>query len=87
MILAMVKVLPLPVTPLSTWWRSPASTPAASASMACCWSPAGSKSATTLKGGTAYFRSERVSSIVRSERPRMTLILTFSPGLLSSRAL
>jgi len=41
MILAMVKVLPLPVTPSSTWSRSPALTPATSSGMAVRWSPAG----------------------------------------------
>ena len=39
--LAMVKVLPVPVAPSSTWSRSPARTPAVSSAMAVGWSPAG----------------------------------------------
>ena len=38
---AMVKVLPLPVTPSRVWQRSPRSTPFTSVSMACGWSPVG----------------------------------------------
>ena len=41
MTLAMVKVLPEPVTPRSTWWAYPARTPATSLRMAWGWSPAG----------------------------------------------
>ena len=45
--LAMVKVLPEPVTPSSTWSRSFARTPLTSSSIACGWSPSGSNSETT----------------------------------------
>ncbi len=38
---AMVKVLPEPVTPSSTWSRSPARIPATISAIACGWSPAG----------------------------------------------
>ena len=48
MILAMVKVLPEPVTPSSTWSRSCALTPATSSGMAVGWSPAGWYSLTSL---------------------------------------
>ena len=41
MTLAMVKVLPDPVTPSSTCSFSPFSMPSASAAMACGWSPEG----------------------------------------------
>jgi hypothetical protein len=37
----MVKVLPEPVTPSSTWSRSPRSIPAISSAIASGWSPAG----------------------------------------------
>ena len=40
----MVKVLPEPVTPSSTWSRSCARTPFTSSSIACGWSPSGSNS-------------------------------------------
>ena len=43
----MVKVLPEPVTPSSTWSRSLARTPLTSSSIACGWSPFGSNSDTT----------------------------------------
>ncbi|MCK7530630.1 MAG: hypothetical protein MZV63_06085 [Marinilabiliales bacterium] len=36
-----MKVLPEPVTPSSTWCRSPRSSPRVSSSIACGWSPAG----------------------------------------------
>ena len=45
----MVKVLPEPVTPSSTWSRSFARTPLTSSSIACGWSPCGSNSETTRK--------------------------------------
>src|ERR1700722_8707725 len=45
----MVKVLPEPVTPSSTWSRSWARTPLSSSSIACGWSPFGSNSDTTRK--------------------------------------
>ena len=45
--LAMVKVLPEPVTPSSTWSRSCERTPLTSSSIACGWSPSGSNSETT----------------------------------------
>ena len=45
----MVKVLPEPVTPSSTWSRSWARTPLTSSSIACGWSPFGSNSDTTRK--------------------------------------
>ena len=41
-----------PVMPSRVWNRSPRSMPSASCSMACGWSPAGSKSETTVNGGT-----------------------------------
>src|SRR5699024_6307942 len=41
MTLAMVKVLPLPVTPSKVWHRSPRRTPCTSFSMASGWSPVG----------------------------------------------
>jgi len=44
----MVKVLPEPVTPNSTWSRSPASTPAISSLIADGWSPLGSYSDVTV---------------------------------------
>lgn len=44
MTLAIVKVLPEPVTPRSVWNLSPARTPVASSAMAVGWSPDGSKS-------------------------------------------
>ena len=47
--LAMVKVLPEPVTPSSTWSRSFPCSPATSSLMAPGWSPFGSKGETTLK--------------------------------------
>jgi hypothetical protein len=49
MICAAVKVLPEPVTPSSTWSRSPAPMPATSSAMACGWSPAGWKPETISK--------------------------------------
>ncbi len=45
----MVKVLPEPVTPSSTWSRSWARTPFTISSIACGWSPCGSNSDTTRK--------------------------------------
>ena len=47
MTLAMVKVLPEPVTPKSTCSERPFSTPAARASIASGWSPEGVKGETT----------------------------------------
>jgi hypothetical protein len=41
MTFAIVKVLPLPVTPSKVWQRSPRSTPSTSWAMACGWSPVG----------------------------------------------
>jgi hypothetical protein len=41
MTLAMVKVLPDPVTPNSTWCRSPAASPSISSAIARGWSPLG----------------------------------------------
>ena len=46
-----MKVFPLPVMPRSVWKWFPRMTLSASESMACGWSPVGSKSATTLNGG------------------------------------
>ena len=48
MTLAIVKVLPEPVTPSSTCSSRPSSTPRASFSMACGWSPVGLKGACSL---------------------------------------
>ena len=53
----MVKVLPEPVTPSSTWSRSCSSTPATSSAMAVGWSPAGSYSDTSLKRDAAFATS------------------------------
>jgi hypothetical protein len=47
--LAMVKVLPVPVAPSSTWLRSPSSTPSTSSAMAVGWSPAGVNSVCMTK--------------------------------------
>ena len=44
---AMVADLPEPVMPSRVWKRSPPSIPAANASIAAGWSPAGAKSDTT----------------------------------------
>ena len=49
MVQAMVALLPDPVMPSSVWKGCPAATPAARASMALGWSPAGSNGATTSK--------------------------------------
>src|SRR3954452_21608709 len=62
MVHAMVALCPLPVMPSRVWNRSPRSTPVASASMAPGWSPAGSKSETTLNGGTGGSYRGGVSS-------------------------
>src|ERR1700722_13897992 len=51
MVQAMVALLPLPVMPSSVWYRSPRRIPAVSSAMARGWSPAGEKSATSLKSG------------------------------------
>jgi hypothetical protein len=48
--LAMVKVLPEPVTPLRTWWRAPDWSPSVSRSMAWIWSPLGTKSEVNTNG-------------------------------------
>ena len=50
MTLAIVYVLPVPVAPKRTCACWPFSTPAASSSMACGWSPIGSNGATTSNG-------------------------------------
>ncbi len=52
--LAMVKVLPEPVTPSSTWSRSLALTPATSSAMAAGWSPLGSNSETIVQAPAAF---------------------------------
>ncbi len=51
MTLAIVNVLPEPVTPSSAWCGFPASTPAVNFSMACPWSPQGLKGASSLNEG------------------------------------
>src|SRR3972149_7519669 len=51
MTLAMVKVLPLPVTPSSVWERWPCWRPSISLSTAWGWSPVGAKSETRRKSG------------------------------------
>ena len=51
----MVKVLPEPVTPSSTWSRSSARTPETSSAMAVGWSPFGSYSDTTLSRRVSGF--------------------------------
>jgi len=48
--LAMVNVLPEPVTPSRAWCRSPRLTPATSSPIARGWSPCGLKSLRSLKG-------------------------------------
>src|ERR1051326_2296278 len=48
MTLATVKVFPEPVTPRSTWSRTPALVPSTSCRMASGWSPCGSKEETSL---------------------------------------
>ena len=58
----MVKVLPEPVTPSSTWSRSWARTPFTSSSIACGWSPFGSNSDTTRNAPPAL-------GLVRPRRP------------------
>ena len=50
MTLAMVKVLPEPVTPSSTWSRSPSAAWATSSAMAAGWSPAGVYFVSSRKG-------------------------------------
>src|SRR5690348_13965599 len=47
---AMVKVLPEPVTPSSTWSRSRRTSPSVRSRIACGWSPAGRKSETIWNG-------------------------------------
>ena len=47
-------VFPEPVTPSSTWFGSPRPSPSASWSMACCWSPRGSKGLTTRNGRAVF---------------------------------
>src|SRR5438093_6440433 len=71
--LASVKVLPDPVTPSNTWCGNPRSTLAASASIACGWSPAGLKSATSLNlpTATAYHRATRLDDRVGPCRIRV----------------
>jgi hypothetical protein len=56
MILAMVKVLPEPVTPSRTWSLSPAARPSVSSRMARGWSPAGVYSETSWKSITTEDR-------------------------------
>src|SRR5829696_2361457 len=48
MTLAIVYVLPEPVTPRRVWCRAPDNTPSVSFAMACGWSPAGSNGAASL---------------------------------------
>ena len=48
MTLAIVNVLPEPVTPSSTWLRSPRLSPSTSSGIARAWSPFSSKSETSL---------------------------------------
>ena len=47
---AIAKVLPEPVTPSSTWSRSPRSTASVSSAIAWGWSPAGTKSEASTMG-------------------------------------
>src|SRR6476659_2571003 len=64
---AAVYVLPVPVAPRSTWFRSPSRTPPTSASMATGWSPVGSYGAWTRRSGMArrfLRRLDGASSIV-----------------------
>ncbi len=63
----MVKVLPEPVTPSSTWSRSPRATPSMSAAIACGWSPAGWNSEWIWNGRpiSATGRSEERRGCVR----------------------
>ena len=55
MTLAMVKVLPLPVTPSRVWCLKPLFKPSTSLSTAWGWSPVILKSETILKGGIAIY--------------------------------
>ena len=48
----MVNDFPDPVMPSSVWYRSPASTPAASSAIAFGWSPAAGKSDTNSNSAT-----------------------------------
>ena len=48
-ILAIVKVFPVPVAPSKTWFFSPLFKPSTNSTIALGWSPAGLKSDTTLK--------------------------------------
>ena len=86
MILAIVKVLPDPVTPFRIWCFRSASTPAASRSIASPWSPAGWKGETTASGVTDDGRSTSFTVSVFSCPERTTLTSTTSPGLVCSRA-
>ena len=60
---AMLKVLPLPVTPRRTWCLSPRARPAVSSSMAAGWSPLGSNSLTSSKRVSAWVGAMRVSAM------------------------
>ncbi len=53
MTLAIVIVLPLPVTPTSVWYGSPRTSPAVSSAIACGWSPRGVKGVTRWNGWPA----------------------------------
>src|SRR3990170_3160109 len=61
---AMVKVLPEPVTPRSTWCLFPFRRPSVSLSIACGWSPVGLKSDTILNFGmTKYYSLSKGVSV------------------------
>src|SRR4029077_3025214 len=64
----MTFVLPLPVTPRRTCWLRPDRTPSTSCSIACGWSPAGLKGASTRKReGTVLIILGRTD--VREQKP------------------
>src|ERR1700690_3314556 len=63
MTLAMANVLPEPVTPSSVWFLAPDKMPSVSFAMACGWSPAGRKGATS-----SNMRSEGRSATGDSQR-------------------
>src|SRR5260370_42115365 len=75
----MTLVLPLPVTPARTCWDRPERTPSTSWAMACGWSPAGLKGASTRKlvgmgtaNSKAHKRSQRVRVADRPGQPRVS---------------
>src|SRR3712207_7225220 len=70
----MVKVLPEPVTPSSTWSRSFPCSPATRSRMAVGWSPFGSKGETTwrLRAGGGDGRLDRKSTRLNSSHANIS---------------